>query len=146
MGSEACISSSAEDPLFKPQLPLPCIFSCYISQRAQVPLMAACPCPGSASPPSRAHPPDEAGDVHVDKGGHQVLAVKAIHDPPVARDGVGKVLAEQRDGTEPLPGSVLPLVVPLTMLTPCPSSSQKAKSDQGDILFNVCLVLEISPS
>lgn len=47
--------------------------------------------------PSRAHAPDEAGDVHVDKGGHQVLAVEAIHDPPVPRDGVGKVLWEQRD-------------------------------------------------
>lgn len=35
--------------------------------------------------------PDEAGDVHIDKGGHQILAVKAIHDASMARNGVGKV-------------------------------------------------------
>lgn len=40
--------------------------------------------------------PDKAGDVHVDKGGHQVLAVKAIHDASMTRNGVGKILWRQR--------------------------------------------------
>lgn len=40
--------------------------------------------------------PDKAGDVHIDKGGHQVLAVKSIHDAPVPGDGVGKVLPIKR--------------------------------------------------
>lgn len=40
---------------------------------------------------ARVGAPDKAGDVHVDKGGHQVLAVKAIHDASMTRNGVGKI-------------------------------------------------------
>lgn len=40
------------------------------------------------------HVPDKAGDVHIDKGGHQILAIKAIHDASVARNSIGKVLLE----------------------------------------------------
>lgn len=36
--------------------------------------------------------PDEAGDVDVDKGGHEVLAVESVHDSTVTRDGVGEIL------------------------------------------------------
>ena len=36
--------------------------------------------------------PDEAGNVDMREGGHQVLAVESIHDASVARDGVSKVL------------------------------------------------------
>lgn len=35
---------------------------------------------------------DEAGDVHIDKGGHQVLAVEAIDNTAVAGNNVAKVL------------------------------------------------------
>lgn len=40
---------------------------------------------------ARVWAPDKAGDIHVDKGGHQVLAVKAIHDASMTRNGVGEV-------------------------------------------------------
>lgn len=40
--------------------------------------------------------PDKAGDIHIDKGGHQILAVKSIHDAPMPGDGVGKVLPIKR--------------------------------------------------
>lgn len=45
--------------------------------------------------------PDEAGDVDVDKGGHEVLAVESVHDATVTRDGVGKILkgGEGKKGT-----------------------------------------------
>lgn len=43
--------------------------------------------------------PDEAGDVDVREGGHQVLAVESIHDAAVSRDGAGKVL-QRSDGRE----------------------------------------------
>lgn len=36
-------------------------------------------------------PPDKAAYVNMRESGHQVLAVEAIHDAAVARDGVGKV-------------------------------------------------------
>lgn len=36
--------------------------------------------------------PDEAGDVDVNKGGHEVLAVESVHDATVTRDGVGEIL------------------------------------------------------
>lgn len=42
--------------------------------------------------------PDKTGDVYIDKGGHQILAVKAIHDTSVARNGIGKVLLEAGEG------------------------------------------------
>lgn len=38
--------------------------------------------------------PDEAGDVDVDEGGHEVLAVEPVHDAAVTRDGVGKILQQ----------------------------------------------------
>ena len=41
--------------------------------------------------------PDEATDVDVGESGHQVLTVKAVHDPTMTWDGVGKVL--QREAT-----------------------------------------------
>lgn len=44
--------------------------------------------------------PDEAGDVNVDEGGHEVLAVKPIHDAPVTRDGVGKILKQVKKKRE----------------------------------------------
>ncbi len=37
--------------------------------------------------------PDEAVDVDVDKGSHEELAVKAVHDAAVTRNDVAKVLA-----------------------------------------------------
>lgn len=36
--------------------------------------------------------PDEAGDVNINEGGHEVLAVESVHDASVTWDGVGKVL------------------------------------------------------
>ena len=36
--------------------------------------------------------PDEAPDVDVGEGGHQVLTVEAVHDPTMTWDGVGKIL------------------------------------------------------
>ena len=39
--------------------------------------------------------PDKTSNIHVDKGGHQILAVKAIHDASMARNGIGKVLLEE---------------------------------------------------
>lgn len=49
---------------------------------------------GSTSRPA----PDKAGDVHIDEGGHQVLAVKAIHDASMTRNGIGKILLEAEEG------------------------------------------------
>lgn len=40
--------------------------------------------------------PDETGDVDVHKGGHEVLAVEAVHDASVTRDRVGKILTGNR--------------------------------------------------
>ena len=34
---------------------------------------------------------DEADDVHVDEGGHQILAIEAVHNASVAGDHVAKV-------------------------------------------------------
>ena len=42
--------------------------------------------------------PDKTGNVHVDKGSHQILAVKAIHDAAMAGNGIGKVLLEAGEG------------------------------------------------
>lgn len=39
---------------------------------------------------------DKAGDIDVCEGGHQVLAVEAVHDAAVARDGIGKVFDFKR--------------------------------------------------
>ena len=36
--------------------------------------------------------PDKAGNVHVDKGSHQILTIKTVHDATVTRDDVAKVL------------------------------------------------------
>lgn len=41
--------------------------------------------------------PDEAGDVDVDEGGHEILAVKPVHDAAVAWDGVCKILKRERE-------------------------------------------------
>lgn len=41
--------------------------------------------------------PDEAGDVDVDEGGHEVLAVEPVHDAAVTRDGVGKILKQVQE-------------------------------------------------
>lgn len=38
--------------------------------------------------------PDEACDVHVNEGSHQVLTVKAVHDTSMPWDCVGKVLCK----------------------------------------------------
>lgn len=40
--------------------------------------------------------PDEAGDVDVDEGGHEVLTVEAVHNSSVPRNGVGEVLQQSR--------------------------------------------------
>lgn len=45
---------------------------------------------------TRVYLPDETGDVDVDKGGHEVLAVEAVHDASVTRDRVGKILRGNR--------------------------------------------------
>lgn len=37
---------------------------------------------------------DEAGDVHVDEGGHEELAVEPVHDAAVAGDHVAEVLGK----------------------------------------------------
>lgn len=42
------------------------------------------------------HSPDEAGDIDVCEGGHQVLTVKPIHDAAVAGDSAGEVLQGRR--------------------------------------------------
>lgn len=44
--------------------------------------------------------PDEAGDIDVGEGGHQVLAVESVHDAAVSRDGAGKVLQQSDNGTD----------------------------------------------
>lgn len=44
--------------------------------------------------------PDEAGDVDIDKGGHEVLAVESVHDATVTRDGVGEILKGGGGGQE----------------------------------------------
>lgn len=44
----------------------------------------------------RGYVPDETGDVDVHEGGHEVLAVEAVHDASVTRDGVGKILRKHR--------------------------------------------------
>lgn len=43
--------------------------------------------------------PDEAGDVDVREGGHQVLAVESVHDAAVSGDGAGKVLQQSHSTT-----------------------------------------------
>lgn len=48
---------------------------------------------------ARVYLPDEAGDVDVNKGGHEVLTVEPVHDASVTRDGVGKVLKPNRSST-----------------------------------------------
>lgn len=45
---------------------------------------------------TRVYLPDETGDVDVHKGGHEVLAVEAVHDASVTRDRVGKILTGNR--------------------------------------------------
>lgn len=44
--------------------------------------------------------PDEAGDVDVREGGHQVLAVESVHDAAMSWDGAGKVLQQSYSRTE----------------------------------------------
>ena len=39
---------------------------------------------------------DEAADVHIDKGGHEELAVEPVHDPTVPRDDVSEILERER--------------------------------------------------
>lgn len=84
---------------------------------------------GPPSSPTKRQVPDEAGDVHVHKGSHQVLTVKAVHDTSVPGDCVGEVLCKA-DGIGfsrfrcPLP---VPAWGPLgTNSHPCSNSSQKA--------------------
>lgn len=48
--------------------------------------------------------PDEAGDVDVDEGGHEVLAVEPVHDAAVTRDGVGKILKRVKKRGGKFPG------------------------------------------
>lgn len=45
---------------------------------------------------TRVYLPDETGDVDVNEGGHEVLAVEPVHDASVTRDGVGKILKGDR--------------------------------------------------
>ena len=42
--------------------------------------------------------PDEAGNVDINKCGHEVLAVESVHNATVTRDSVGKILKGQRTG------------------------------------------------
>lgn len=54
--------------------------------------------------------PYETGDVDMHKGGHQVLAIEAIHDAAVPRDGVCKILlGGKRKQQQQSPRSVLAL-------------------------------------
>ena len=40
---------------------------------------------------------DEGPDVHIDEGGHQVLAVEAVHHAAVPGDHVAEVLLEKNN-------------------------------------------------
>lgn len=40
--------------------------------------------------------PDEAGNVDINKCGHEVLTVKPIHNATMTRDSVGKILKAQK--------------------------------------------------
>lgn len=66
-------------------------------RKQEIPGIALC---FQHSPPPLLEPlikllPDEASYIDVCECSHQVLTVKSIHDPTMARDCVGKILQEK---------------------------------------------------